>query len=129
MTRSLLLKLILSVVVCFPAQAFTQSSPDTNSVSVYYFLDASCANCVLKNYNDTKIWIVTTDTYTGNLKDQDEVIKRFQTLISKKYQPDSTLLKQVVFRFQNSNEKIRETYTAMQSKMKERGYLILKVDF
>ena len=128
MHRNLLFKFIFLLIVYLPIQAFTQSS-DTSRETVYYFLDANCDNCSVKDYKNSKIWIVTTDIYTGSVNDQKELIKKFKTLISQQYQPDSTLLKQVVFRFQNSKEQIKETYAAIESKMKGRGYVILKIDF
>ena len=106
-----------------------QDKVDSSAHKVYYFIDADCEHCSIADHKNTKIWVATNTTYTGSLDEKRILLKNFQDAVGLEFKADSALIKRAVFRFQDSEEKIKETYAAKYAKMKARGYVVIKTEF
>ncbi|HYK47269.1 MAG TPA: hypothetical protein VEV83_18965 [Parafilimonas sp.] len=106
-----------------------QDKVDSSADKIYYFIDADCDHCSIADHKNTKIWIATNRTYTGSLDERAIVLKKFQDAVGLEFKSDSALIQRAVFRFQDSEEKIKETYAAKYAKMKARGYVVIKTEF
>jgi hypothetical protein len=96
---------------------------------VYYFVDTDCENCSVKNYSNSKIWIVTKGISESEWANHEQLIKKFQEEISQQAEADSLLMTRSVFRFQDSEDRIRKYYSDKENKMIRNGYRIIKIDF
>ena len=106
-----------------------KDSSDLKKDKIFYFIDADCDNCSVAGNKDSKIWVVTNSTYSGNMDDHEALLKKFKNILVDKYKADSVLVKRVVFRFQDSEEQLEESYAAKETKMKGKGYTLIKIEF
>jgi hypothetical protein len=121
---------ICSFLFCISPCLFAQKdTAETNNEKVYYFIDADCENCSVTNHINSKIWVVTNGTYTANVDDHEMLLKKFKNALADKYKADSALIGRAVFRFQNTEKEISESYVVKEAKMTERGYALLKIEF
>ena len=126
-TKSTILTLFL--FCCMPVYVIAQQDTGAGGKKIFYFIDADCTKCSAAGYRDTSIWIATNNTYSGEAREREALIKKFQDILEKQYHADPALTMHTVFRFLDSEEQVKTSYSAKEAKMKSRKYVIIKIEF
>ena len=106
-----------------------KDSVDLREHKIFYFIDADCENCSVSDYKDSKIWIATNPIQSADMNDHEALLKKFRDILIDKYKADSALVSHAVFRYQDSEKQASESYELKESKMKGRGYVVIKIEF
>jgi hypothetical protein len=121
--------LILFLIVSIALPGLSQDNKAALAGTVYYFIDADCEKCQVQGQNNSRIWVTTEKILVGKWEDRQILIEEFKDKLSKKLNAAPILLEHIVFRFQDTEEETRKSFSAKENKMKAKGYAIIKIDF